>query len=470
MSDFHINAEKFYKRLDRLIENWSANKNTLWGGSTALCIPNGANPDNEETNYTKSAAIQMYLFGYEIPDSITLITKNAFYFMATEKKCKLLEGPLAGKSDSITFNVLKRTKDEAANQECFSTLINVVKKAGGNSIGSFFKSEYLGNFIPQWLAAVEKEGLEKIDISPSVGLYLSVKDDSETDFMKRASVLTNKVLKHGFISEMENILDSELQETHENLAQKVEKVIYDPSKINVKVSPELVNSCFYPIVQSGGKYDIKVSAQSNSDTMTPDIILCSLGAKYKEYCANVSRTFMVDAPAKVEKTYAALVSVYDTCLEQMTAGADMSQVITAARSFLKTKHPELLPHLPKSLGFAIGLQFRDSSLVLNEKNTYKFSEGMTFNVAVGFHNVPLTAEDKNGSPESIKKLEVFSLLIADTVRIQGGDQTPEVLTKASKDYSDVSYSIADGKGSEDEEEDADDGEDEGGGVERVHDV
>ena len=99
----------------------------------------------------------------------------------------------------------------------------------------------------------------------------------------------------------------------------------------------------------------------------------------------------------------------------------------------------MLSHLPKSLGFAIGLEFRDSLLVLNDKNDNKFTENMIFTVAVGFHNIPISSEEKKGS---LSNLDTFSLLIADTVRIQK-DSIPEILTKTSKDFSDVSYTISD---------------------------
>ena len=106
-------------------------------------------------------------------------------------------------------------------------------------------------------------------------------------------------MKHGFIDEMEAIIDQDKKVSHEDIATKTEKIIADPSTIGIKVSKDLVECCFFPIVQSGGEYDIKVSAQSNEKNLSYDIILCSLGARYKNYCANISRTFMVDAPPKV---------------------------------------------------------------------------------------------------------------------------------------------------------------------------
>jgi nucleosome binding factor SPN SPT16 subunit len=221
-------------------------------------------------------------------------------------------------------------------------------------------------------------------------------------------------------------------------------VIQDPSKIGVKVSPETVDSCYFPIIQSGGVYDIRISGQSNGDYLSPDVIVASLGAKYKDYCAHLSRTFMVDAPKKVETTYSLLMATYDACLEQMSIGNEFKDVLQGARNFLSTRNSALLAHLPKTLGFAIGIQFRDSSLILNDKNTTKFVENMIIALTVGFHNVALEEEDKKGSGEALKKMNVFSLLLADTVRIQK-DSTPEILTKASKEFGDVSYSISENK-------------------------
>ena len=150
---------------------------------------------------------------------------------------------------------------------------------------------------------------------------------------------------------------------------------------------------------------------------------------------------MVDAPPKVEKTYGVLLALFNACLESMIPGNEFKDVLEAAKGFLRKKDPNLLSYLPKSLGFAIGIEFRDSSLLLNNTNTTKFAEGMVFNLAVGFHNVPLTEEEKRSAPETIQKIEVFSMLLADIVAVQK-EGLPEVLTKLSKEFGDVSYSIS----------------------------
>lgn len=75
----------------------------------------------------------------------------------------------------------------------------------------------------------------------------------------------------------------------------------DPSKIKVDLPEGDAASCYSPIVQSGGTYDLRVSAASTEAKLSDDIIIVSLGARYKNYCSNISRSFLVDPPKKVQK-------------------------------------------------------------------------------------------------------------------------------------------------------------------------
>jgi nucleosome binding factor SPN SPT16 subunit len=177
MADIQINAEKFYQRLGRLIEHWAINKSTLWGGADAICIMLGTRED--ETSYSKASALHLYLLGYEITDSIIIVTKNSFWFMASDKKCKYLETSLANKSSAITFHPLHKTKDEGMNREHFNTLLGVARKGGGSKLGSLFQVDLKGSFIQAWMNSVDQSQLEKVEISQSVGLLLCVKDESE---------------------------------------------------------------------------------------------------------------------------------------------------------------------------------------------------------------------------------------------------------------------------------------------------
>ncbi len=177
MTEVTINSERFFQRLERLQTEWMSHKSNVWGGSDALCIPLGA--AGEDINYSKSSSFHIYLFGYEFPDSIIMITRNNFYFMATAKKCSYLEAELVGKNSTVNVHILKRGKDEGMNREYFNTLIGAVRKGGGKKIGSLFKGEFNGGFIPSWMEFVDQSQLEKFEISGCLGLFFAVKDETE---------------------------------------------------------------------------------------------------------------------------------------------------------------------------------------------------------------------------------------------------------------------------------------------------
>ena len=54
---------------------------------------------------------------------------------------------------------------------------------------------------------------------------------------------------------------------HEKIAEGTEDIFQEPSKLGVKLSPEFLESCYTPIIQSGGKFDLKPSAFSNGDNL-----------------------------------------------------------------------------------------------------------------------------------------------------------------------------------------------------------
>jgi len=66
---------------------------------------------------------------------------------------------------------------------------------------------------------------------------------------------------------------------------------------------------------------------------------------------------------------------------------------------------------------------------------------MVFNLAIGLHDVPLEPNDKLDAMGSVSKLAEYSMLVADTVIIRADGEPPELLTKHSVEWRDVSYFI-----------------------------
>ena len=95
------------------------------------------------------------------------------------------------------------------------------------------------------------------------------------------------------------------------------------------------------------------------------------------------------------ETYDVLLRMQETCLKEMVPGKPLKSVRSAAISFLKSeKRDDLIECLPKTLGFAIGIDFRDNALTLSAKSNVSFRNGMAFYLGLGFHGVSHKGSDK----------------------------------------------------------------------------
>jgi nucleosome binding factor SPN SPT16 subunit len=99
--------------------------------------------------------------------------------------------------------------------------------------------------------------------------------------------LSNTILKKYVISELENILDQDTKITHSKLTAKVENLLVDEKQfaklgLNADLKLDLLEWCYTPIIQSGKVFDLKVSAQSNSDVLHPSVIIISLGVRLSQ--------------------------------------------------------------------------------------------------------------------------------------------------------------------------------------------
>jgi nucleosome binding factor SPN SPT16 subunit len=359
--------------------------------------------------------LHQWLFGYELPDTILLLTEDGnVWFCAAKKKCEFLQ-PVVGADKDFTVHILLRNKEDG-NEKNYQTLLQHAAKENesenAQKVGVIIKelgttnkgtpgNHILGAWEQKLQTGAEGKTIELVDATHGLALVMAPKDAAEQDLMKKSSVLSNKVMKHGFVKRLEEIIEEETKITHEAFASEIEAILEDPNKIKLNVPQEDVQPCYFPIIQSGGKYELKVSATSTSDNLSPDIITVSLGARYKLYCSNIARTFLVDPPKKVSETYETLLELQEACLAAMQPGQPLKAVYTAAVTYLRANgHDDLVTKLPKNLGFAQGLEFRDSSMTLSSKNSVTFKKGMVFCLAIGFQDLELTESHLSSTPNN----------------------------------------------------------------------
>lgn len=123
--------------------------------------------------------------------------------------------------------------------------------------------------------------------------------------MDSAAKTSSVIMKEHVMPKILSVVDEGKKVTHSKLSEDFENALTNQlkkfkTKLPSTLNTDFVDICYPPIIQSGGVFSLKPSAISSDENLDSGIILCSLGARYKSYCSNIGRTFMID-PTKVIK-------------------------------------------------------------------------------------------------------------------------------------------------------------------------
>lgn len=239
--------------------------------------------------------------------------------------------------------------------------------------------------------------------------------------MRNASKACIALMNPYFVEEMSNVLDEEKKVKHSALAMKVDGQLDNtkfwqsvelPSKQKMPTDfdPSLMDWTHGPIIQSGGKFDLKMSAQVDDELLHAGVIIASMGLRYKSYCSLIARTYLVDPNKSQESNYKLLLKVHSLVMKEIRDGANAKDIYAKALAFVKSQKPELEKNFVKNLGAGIGIEIRDGTLVLSGKNTRTLKDGMTLCITTGFNDI------ENPTPQD-KKSKTYSMVLSDTVRV-----------------------------------------------------
>ncbi|EFJ08291.1 hypothetical protein SELMODRAFT_269691 [Selaginella moellendorffii] len=440
-SGYDINIDDFVKRLNIFYKCWADEKNELWGGADAVAVFTPPRAEASELRYLKSSALNIWMLGYEFPDTLMVFVQGALHFLCSQKKVKILEELQRPARTSCGVDVVLHVKlrSEDGGPQMLEILDTVKAQSRSPVLGVLAKEKTEGSFMEKWDELLSSSRLEKVDVAAGLCEMFAVKDESEINNVKKAAYLSATAMKTFVVPKLEHVIDEEKRMTHAELMEETENVMLDPpGKLKMKLKAEGADVCYPPIFQSGGVFDLKASAQSNEDPLYYDataVIICALGGRYNMYCSNVARTYLIDADTSQEKAYKALLKAQEAAINALRPGNLMSAVYKAAATTLEREAPELSSFLTRSAGAGIGIEYRESGLSLNPRNEKVIKAGMVFNVNIGLQNL----EIKSSNP----KTRTYGLLLADTIVVR--DKGPDVVTSlSSKAFQDIAYSFKDG--------------------------
>ncbi|XP_071700392.1 FACT complex subunit SPT16-like [Rutidosis leptorrhynchoides] len=371
-----------------------------------------------------SPSLNIWLLGYQFPETIMVFTDKQIHFLCSQKKASLLDVVKKAAKEAVGVDVVMHVKannDDGSTQ--MDSILQTIESCDSPVLGHIAREVPEGKLLEKWAEKMKSSGLQLIDITNELADLFAVKEASELTNVKKAAYLTAFVMTLFVVPKLEKVMDD------------TEKTILEPTKINLKLKDECVDICYPPIFQSGGNFDLRPSASSNDDLLYYDsasVIICALGYRYNCYCANLARTFLIDSDATQRKAYQVLLKAQEAAIGALKPGNKASSVYKAVVAVIEKEAPELTANLTKSAGTGIGLVFRESGLILNEKNKRTFKTGTVLNVSLGFQNLQTNSNNA--------RTQNYALLLADTVIVT--DNGHEVVTGLStKAFKDVAYSF-----------------------------
>jgi nucleosome binding factor SPN SPT16 subunit len=207
---------------------------------------------------------------------------------------------LKSKEVTVEFEVLTRGKDNAENIQTCKQIVQMIQDL---KIGVVSKEQPAGKLVNEWNTAIEGANLNTVDISAALATLLAPKDSVEVQNIKTASLITARTMTSYVAPYITSLIDNGKKQTHEKISESIESVLNDERKkarlkIDSPVNWKLVEWCYPPIVQSGGKYDLKPSAVSDGSNIHAGTVIVGFGTRYRSYCSNLGRTILIN-PEKV---------------------------------------------------------------------------------------------------------------------------------------------------------------------------
>merc|ERR1719494_253392 len=286
-----------------------------------------------------------------------------------------------------------------------------------------------------WTDAVVSAKYEKVDLASQFAYVMAVKEEVEVSHIKKAAAVTSAVFDKFFKQQVVKIVDDEKSVKHSKLADQIEQALDGKKYFQPGMDAEQVEMCYTPIIQSGGKFNLKFSAVSNEEKLHFGIITCSLCVRYKFYCSNLVRTLMVEPTQEQQDLYNYLLTVLEFILDKLRQGSRLSEVYAATNKHVETTKPDLKDNFVKNIGFATGLEFREGSLLVDAKHSQRLKKGMVFNVNLGFSNLKNKSAKKDVD-------QTYALFLGETVMVNE-NEAATVLTTSKRQMKNIGMFLKD---------------------------
>ena len=145
-----------------------------------------------------------------------------------------------------------------------------------------------------------------------------------------------------------------------------------------------------------------------------ELVVVDLGAKYKGYCSDMTRTFCANPNKKQIKLYQDVLDIYNRIFSMIDVGREFSELANHAQELAEEKGYSVEEHFLHRIGHSLGVDIHETP-GFDPESDEKIKEGMVFTLEPGLY-VP----------------EIGGVRIEDTIHITK-EREKEILTKFPKE-------------------------------------
>lgn len=222
----------------------------------------------------------------------------------------------------------------------------------------------------------------------------TIKDEEEIECIKKACEITD------------NTFEYIIKNIKEGMTEK--QVAFEIEKHMIMQGAD--GLAFDSIVASGENASMPHAVPSDRKIKNGDILLFDMGAKYKGYCSDLSRTVFVGTNNIYEEEYQFVLNAQKEIYEKFKDGVNIKPILKDVEATYKEKNYEVM----HAFGHGVGMEIHENP-VLRSKMDQNIKKNMILAIEPGIYE-----EGK------------FGIRIEDTFLVT--EDGCENLTKCSKDY------------------------------------
>lgn len=192
----------------------------------------------------------------------------------------------------------------------------------------------------------------------------TIKEESEIECIKKACEITDKTFEY-------IIRNIKKGMTEKQVAFEIERYM---------IMQGADGLAFETIVASGENSSMPHAIPTDRVIKNGDILLFDMGAKYKGYCSDLSRTIFVGEDAKLEEEYNFVSEMQKEIYEQFKAGVNIKPIIKE----IEAKYQEHNYEIMHAFGHGVGLNIHEKP-VLRANIDKNIKENMVLAIEPGIY-------------------------------------------------------------------------------------